>query len=116
MVRIELDPRLTAPRTTPGAGAGSPASGSGTAEAPVTGLGLSDPPPLTLTPPTTRMLPALTAPLPVACTAVGERESTSTRPGVVSEAPPETWSAPLSVPSRIRIEGRTDTLTAAPEL
>ena len=80
MVFVELLLRLTEPCDGRPVGGCKPGSGSGRAAAPVTGLGLSDAPPETLTPPTTWMLVPFTVPLPLATRAEDDLESTYTRP------------------------------------
>ena len=89
--------KFTAPSAAPAAGIAIPVNGSATGCVPVTGVGRSDAVPLTLTPPTTWMLPAATLALPLATTAEVELESTSTRPGVLTLAAPVTSSVPLAV-------------------
>src|SRR5579871_6024130 len=78
-------------------GTARPANGSATAFAPVVGLGLSLPLPVTLSPPTIRMLEPVTEALPLTLTAVEELESTSTEPGTLIWALPDTVNAPLAV-------------------
>src|SRR5262249_43954840 len=108
MVSAELPARFTAPEEGPGDGTGSDASGSARGLAPVTGVGLTEPP-LMLTPPPTWMLPALTWP-PLSTSAEEELESTMTRPGVVMLALLRvTSSAPRAAESRTITEPRTVT-------
>src|SRR5690348_601046 len=110
IVIAALPPRSTEPSGAPAVGGANAASGSGIAAAPVLGWGLRLALTAELTPPTTWMLWAVTRAPPPAETAVAELESTTTAPGMVIAALPESVSAPLAVGSRTKIEGATVTV------
>jgi hypothetical protein len=99
-------PRLTGPASFAAAGAAGaarPASGSATAAPSLTGAGERTTIPDFWMPPTTPMLPAVTWMKPLATTADGELESTTTGPLSLMVALPDSESAPLAFGSSAKI-------------